>query len=339
VTGGSRTASLAHRCAVVVIAFVVAGCTRAMDTRVTRHEVAIHLRSDGVAEIEETLHVRPDAGSEPIERRIAARQSDGLEFAGASIDGAPAAADAVVVDARATTLRIQWRLPDGREGAHVVGVRYRAVGVLSVHGRRGQFEWPAVPRERRQPLDSARVTLSVPADVVRVGEWGLAEAGWTVTASTDELSATRNLVAPGVGGTVLAEVAVDPSRLGEPRWQQEADLARQLTPAFIAGGLFLLTIGAGVLWIIRFEASSRHRSGPAEAARADRDRRRTAEGLYIAGLVCLVFAVVAAGVTYFVLSRYGPWAMAIPVSIVLVAVMFLIAGERRGDRGAPRESA
>jgi hypothetical protein len=207
-----------------------------------------------------------------------------------------------------------------------VGVKYRAVGVLRVLGRRGQFEWPAIPAARRAALDAVRVTLLIPAGVVRLGEWGLAEAGWEVTTLPSGITATRAAVPPGVGGTVLAEVAVDPLQVVEPRWQHDAELARQLTPAFIAGGLFILTIGAGVIWLIRFEAASRRRH--AQTPADGRDRQGTPEGLFVAGLVCLVFAVLAGALTYFMLGRYGPWAMAVPASILAVGILFLTAGRR-----------
>jgi hypothetical protein len=136
-------------------------------------------------------------------------------------------------------------------------------------------------------------------------------------------------VGPGERATVLAQLAVNPATMTEPRWQHDQAFGRQLIPAFISAGLFILVIGVGVIWIIRFEALSRtgRRTGWRQAMPA-----RTAEGLFTAGIVCLAFGLaVLAGTCFFILRRYGDWSIAIPASILVVGALFMIVGRRRGD--------
>jgi len=309
------------------LAALLSACAPAGDVIVDRFEVEIHLMPNGVAEIAETITVRGDGGALPsFERVVRPARVEGLEFASASIDGAPVPPAAMAVDAGAERmLRVAWRFTGATDAVHTIGLRYRARGVLGVLGRRGQFEWPALPRDRGYPILAARVDVTVPEDVLRLGDWGLAEAGWQVAELPNGVSAVRAVVPAAEGATVLAEVAVDPATMTEPRWQHDAELGRQLTPAFISGGLFILTIGVGIIWIIWFQ----NRSQRVARRTADGgERRRTAEGLYTAGVVCLAFGGLVAVATSVMLGRYGVWSMAIPGSILLVGGLFVVLGKR-----------
>ena len=253
-------------------------------------------------------------------------RAESLVFGGAWIDGAPVP----VVDGDARpTLRVAWPIDEPGDRVRTLELRYRAFGVLALHGRRGALVWSALPVPRGYAIGAARIVLTVPAGAVRVGEWGLAEPGWTVIELPDGIAATRTGLSPGDTATLLAEVAVDPAGMVEPRWQHDAELGRQLIPAFIAGGLFILVIGVGVIGIIWFERAS-----------LSRDRRwrqslplQTASGLYTAGIVCLIFGSIVTGIVYVGIGRYGSWALAIPISILLVGLLFVLVG-KRADGGA-----
>ncbi len=293
----------------------VSSCEPSARTEVARVDVAIHLAPDGQADVHESITVRVDAPT-TFERVVRPDRAESLVFVGASVNGVPVAA--VDMDAGAA-LRVTWPLGAPGDRLRTLELRYRAFGVLAIHGRRGEFAWSALPTPRASPIETARIVLTVPAGTVRVGEWGLAEPDWAVAELPDGIAATRMDVSPADTATLLAEVAVDPTGMVEPRWQHEAELGRQLVPAFIAGGLFILVIGAGVVWIIRFEATTR----PGRTLTP-----HTARGLFTAGLVCLVFGVLIAGVASFTVSRYGTWSMAIPASILVVGLLFVLVGKR-----------
>jgi hypothetical protein len=302
-----------------------ASCGSSDSAVVERFDVAIQLMPEGVAAIEETITLDPSARL--FTRRVDPDRAGRVEFVGASIDGLPAPAGVVAVDEGRGAVEVTWRLEGlPAAGARVLGLRYRASGVLAVHGRRGEFVWPARPCGRAHPIRRASLVVTIPHGAVQVGEWGIGEPGWQVAALPNGIAAARENVPPDDRGTVLAQVAVDPAVVVQPDWQLDADLAQQLTAAFISGGLFILVIGAGVIWIIRFEAVSLGRRGrgwrPSMPA-------RTAEGLYTAGLICLVFGLLVAAVAFFMVGRYGIWSMAIPASILIVGGMFVLVGRRR----------
>ncbi len=330
-TVADASAARARRAVFLAIALAgAAACSPPVPAGVDRFEVAIALSADGVATFEETIVVRPGS-TDRLERRIVSRHSDTLEFVDASIDGSPVGPGGVDIEQESPArLVVTWRVDPPAAQPVTLGLRYRAAGALAMFGRTGRFEWPAIPGDRPGPLAEARVRITVPPGVARVGEWGLAQRGWDVTALQDGIAATRTALPAAEPGTVLAEIVVDAGRLPEPRWQHDAELGRQLVPAFISGGLFILTIGLGVIWIIRFEAANRARAAGMSAPEASAAHRRTREGLYVAGIACLIFGAIATVATRILMSRYGPWSMAVPGSILLVALMFVLAGTRPG---------
>jgi hypothetical protein len=288
-------------------------------------DVAIHFTADGIAEVEETITL-PSAPVSTFVRRVIPERADRVEFLGASIDGGSAPPSGVSVESAGIDgFLVTWRLEDTAAAERALGLRYRATGVLAIEGQRGALVWHALPPRRDYAIGAVRIVVTVPPGTLRVGSWGIAEPAWQVVELSNGIAAGRGQLAPADQGTVLAQVAVEPATLSEPQWQHEAALSRQLIPAFISGGLFILVIGAGVLWIIRLEAVTRtgRRSGWRQAVPA-----QTAEGLYTAGLVCAAFGVIVLGVVYFTLRRYGDWSLAIPASILAVGAMFLLAGKR-----------
>ena len=302
-------------------AVVTVGSCATSAPAVVRVDVAVHLAPDGRADVHESIVVRVDAPTS-FQRVVRPDRAESVAFIGASIDGEPVPA----VDGNARDpLRVIWPLDEPSDRVRTLELRYRASGVLAIHGRRGEFAWSALPAPRGYPIGAVRIVLTVPGGAVRVGAWGMAEPDWTVAELPDGITATRADVSPRETATLLAEVAVDPAGLVEPRWQHEAELGRQLIPAFIAGGLFILVIGAGVVGIIRFEATTR----PGGTVTA-----HTAHGLYMAGVVCLVFGVFIAGVAAFAVARYGAWSMAIPTSILLVGLLFALVGKAPALRAA-----
>jgi hypothetical protein len=83
----------------------------------------------------------------------------------------------------------------------------------------------------------------------------------------------------------------------------------------VAGALFVLIVGVGILWLIRF----RSRGG----AHGPSERESTRAGLRIAGWVVIVFGVVAGAVTWAALADLGFWPLVVPGSIVAVGLAFV----------------
>jgi hypothetical protein len=54
----------------------------------------------------------------------------------------------------------------------------------------------------------------------------------------------------------MAEFAIDAATMPRPRWQDDERRAQDMMPAFLSGGLFILVVAAGILWIVRFQYPS-----------------------------------------------------------------------------------
>jgi len=65
------------------------------------------------------------------------------------------------------------------------------------------------------------------------------------------LTARRDGNAPGETAALQARLATDTLALARPDWQFDAALAAELVPAFISGGLFMVVVGIGILWMLR----------------------------------------------------------------------------------------
>jgi hypothetical protein len=96
------------------------------------------------------------------------------------------------------------------------------------------------------------------------------------------------------------------------------DLATYLRPAFIAGAIFLLIVGAGVLVMVRLRF---HKTDP--------DGRGAARDLRNAGVVVVVFGLAVAATATWLISSVGPWVFAVPGALIADGLAFIQAGRAR----------
>lgn len=300
---------------------------------VDRIDVSLGVRPDGAIAVRQTTTVRFDAAS-PVrfEQRIARERAESLTFEFASIDGLLVqpnqSGDASLVVDDGDGLTVQWTFP-GKPGApRMIELAYRANGAVAVRGARGVIRYTAIPANRAYGAGTASVRLGVDPSLHLYDGAGIAEAGWAMVRTADGVAGERAPLAAGDSATVMAEVAIDTATVREPEWQQYEDWATELIPAFVSGGLFILVIGAGVLWIIRFQYP-RPRAGAAPFTDVQlHERRAVRSGLRTTGVVAVVLAVVLAPVTRWTLSQYGWWPMCLAGSIVIVGVVFLAVSRR-----------
>ncbi len=134
-------------------------------------DVQIDLQEGGSAVISETVkfHFEGDPFTFAF-REISARETDGLTFLEASMDGVPMSegteAGKVEVEG-GDPLRLTWHFPPTSEAAHVFMVRYRAEGVV----RKGDADtliWRAVPEEHEYSIERSTVTLTYPPTATRL---------------------------------------------------------------------------------------------------------------------------------------------------------------------------
>ena len=296
-------------------------------------EVVLSVRPDGAIDVREAWTVRfTDAGPSRFDRRVALERSDALVFESASLDGTVIPpgeqGDNAVEVNDDRDLRIAWTFRASDTATHVFGLAYRAAGAVAVRGSRGSIRQVAVPAGRAFSIEHANVRFAVDPGMHRFDGAGIAEAGWTVSRTSDGIAGERSGLAPADGATVMAEVAIDPAVIAEPSWQRYEDWTRDLIPAFVSGGLFILVVGGGVLWIVRFQYP-RLKGGQKPPTDAEaRDRQAVRAGLRTSGHVAVVLSAVLAVVTWLTLSHFGWWPMSLPISIFVVGVVFVGVSKR-----------
>jgi hypothetical protein len=277
------------------------------------------LQPDGTLEVTETLTIRPSAAISSVARRLDPPRADAVTFVAAAVEAAGGfAAPKPVTVTAGPPLDIHWALDPAMRVAQRVSVTYRATGVLEVAGTQRRLTWQVLPR-RTHDLDHVEVALTLPAGATLLTPSGLAEAGWTVAATRSSLTASRVNVPAGESSTVVALMAIEGPPAAEPAWQFRAARVRDLAPAFASGGLFILVIAAGILWILGWQ----WRTGtPDAAATAFRQLR-------LSGLIVIVFGIVTAIATHLLLGQYGLWPQALPLGFVLGGALFVAVGVYR----------
>jgi len=318
------TCTRAYAQIVLVVLVALGACRHAAPETftATAFDADVRVLPNGSAEVVEAIAVAFAGPASGFERVIAYDTADGLTFVSASLDGRELvrdAADGVKVEPHGDReLRVRWTFPPAPDASRTFGLRYIVVAASAIQGARGSLRLPVIPANRSYPIEFARVSLTLPASAALFSGSGIAEAGWRVERQpVNGITAQRRDLPPAEPTTVVAEFSVDPAAVLEPRWHADRRWGELLMPAFLSGGLFILVVGAGVLWITRFQYPPSRREGDGQ------ERLAVRTGLRNGGLVTIVVALGSAAVAWFTLSHLGPWAMAVPVSILIVGVVFV----------------
>ena len=280
---------------------------------VARHDVVLTLSTDGTMAGLETIVATSDSPS-TFERTVTTGAFDAIVFQEATLDGA--AAKVEVTDGE--RLRVRWAVPSGK---HLLTLRYQIDGVLQLEGRQRRLTFTALPAGRAHDIGAARITLRLPDDVALLAPSGIAEAGWDVVVGANLLEATRAPLEADESATVMALVNGDALPVIEPAWQLTRARAGELAPAFIAGGLFILTVALGIvgmLWWHDRRAVGRTHAYTTWSARQ----------LWVSGLVVILAGFVTAAATYPLARRFGSATHAIPASLVVSGLIFLAVSWR-----------
>ncbi len=240
----------------VLLAAVSCGDGRPNVT-VERMDVALTVLVDGSIQIDERLTVRfGEAPVSAFRRQTPVWRHDGVFDVSAAMDGrsfAKGPGPGQLQVGKGPGLDVRWTFPPAAASVHTFALTYRAANAVSLSGIRGTVSWRAVPARRDFDVSAASMTLTLPDSAVLLQDPWMEEPGWTVARQPHGMTATRASVPRGDAATIGIEFTVDGMAASTPQWQLDEDLLAEYIPAFIAAGLFILVIGAGVWWMLRFK--------------------------------------------------------------------------------------
>ena len=186
------------------------------------------------------------------------------------------------------------------------------------------LEWPAIPPRRSYGVRHSRLEIVAPPGTLRDGSAGVGEAGWTVTRLASGIAAERDNLISEEGATLMATVRIDPSAMTDPKWQYDEERRAEFVPAFLSAGLFFLVVGAGIVWIVRWQYPRPVERGARWLATHPEIARNVRAGAWFT----LATSVFSAAMIELLLPRFGPWPHAISISLLVVALSLYVTGRR-----------
>lgn len=255
-----------HRGLAVVVAIGCAGLSPACrhqpppSPTVNRYDVRLALLPDGSVQVRETIGLTVGPGVTQFVRDVAKDRVDTFFAVAAQFDGRtpPQGTEPGQVSiSHAGPLHVRWRFPQGTTGAHTLTLTYRAAGVIGVQGAQGSLRWHLLPPDHAYPIGASHVELDVPPGAVITGTPGIEAYGWTMAYKNGGLVADKSAIPAGETAVIRTDLAVNSLALAEPDWQYERKRAQDLTPTFIAAGLFLPVVGVGILLMVWLQYPTR----------------------------------------------------------------------------------
>lgn len=217
-------------------------------------DVQMDLQEGGSAIVTETVkfHFSGDPFTFAF-REISARETDGVTFLEASMDGVlmPQGTQAAQVEVETgDPLKVTWHFPPASDTSHVFVVRYRVEGVIR-KGEADTFVWRAIPEEHEYSIDHATITLTYPSGADPLEQPTL---DWDHDAAFEESRVM--LTAAGIGEDedliLTARFAPDSLTQTTPQWQVQSEraaaTAAKALPAGLFSGLATLIVGGLALF-------------------------------------------------------------------------------------------
>ena len=224
-------------------------------------DVQIDLQEGGSAIVTETVkfHFEGDPFTFAF-REVSARETDGLTFLDASMDGSsmPQGTQPGQVEVETgDPLKVTWHFSPTSDAAHVFTVRYRADGVIrKVDG--DTLLWRAVPENHDYSIDRSTITLTYPPRATLLAQptldWNY-DAKW----EDDRLLLTASGLAEDDDLILTAHFSQNSLTAAAPGWQVQkervaAATAKALPVGFGAGIAALILGGLGLFTFARSNA-------------------------------------------------------------------------------------
>lgn len=323
-------------CAVLSLALLAGACgTRApvIVGRVADMRVRVEPLADGSFRVREHFEIEPDAaGLIRFARLAETAYADGLVSEAVEVDGrrVSSGSDGLSISAQGNRVEIQWEASAAPGRPRRLEIALIAKSGVAVTQPRAGLTWPVLAAGRGFDVARVHVDLVLPANAAIYQGTGMVEAGWSVARTTTGIQAVKEPVADAESGTLAGAFDFDRTGVSDPVWERNLDRRRQFLPAFLAGALFFLVIGAGTLIILRAQYPSRAALArrPGTPVPSHAERATAARGLVIAGMAGAAMAAACAVVAGTVLAFFGPWVQLIPASMAFVSLIFVASARR-----------
>ena len=218
-------------------------------------DVQVDIQEGGSAIITETVkfHFEGDPFTFAF-REISARQTDGLTFLEATMDGVtlPRGTEAGQVEVEeGDPLKVTWHFPPTTNASHVFVVHYRADGVIRT-GDADTLVWRAIPEDHDYAIERSTITLIYPTTATALGQPAL---DWDFDANFEDgrvILTASNITADE---DLIMTAHFAPGSLTEtaPQWQiaqeRAAAAGARALPAGFAAALATLILGGLGLFI------------------------------------------------------------------------------------------
>jgi hypothetical protein len=240
-----------------ILAAAVACGPRPVDgVTVTRQQIDLEVLEDGSVVVADELTIQVDAaGPVAFERRVPLARADAYFDAAATLDGrligpdGSPAADLTVDDG----LRARWAFQARGSSRHRLALTWRAAGAVAREGPRGTLRWTIAPIVPGYDVLATHVTLALPERSHWLDPAALTGADWNVVTGAGGLRADAGARRAEEALDLTAHFSVDGLGIVEPAWQFRAARATQLAPAWASGGLFMVVVAIGIVWMVRVQ--------------------------------------------------------------------------------------
>ena len=217
--------------------------------RAERFDVQLDLQPGGEMLVTETVAFRFEGGPFTyVFREVSARDTDGLTFLEASMDGLslPEGTGAGQVEVTpGDPLNVTWHFAPTSDATHVFVLRYRVTGVVST-GAADTLRWYVIPPEHGYPIDRATILLNYPQDV-RPLETPALDRPFDSTPTETGIMLTAAGVAAEESVILTATFPASSLVKTAPRWQaqkqENAAVAAQARLIGLLSGLATLLLG------------------------------------------------------------------------------------------------
>ncbi len=245
----------------VVSLLVVTPAYAAKPYYAERFDVQIDLQEDGSALITETVEFQ--FSGDPftfVFREISARNTDGLTFIEASLDGNPlpqGTQSGQVEVEFGDPLKVTWHFAPTSNTSHIFVVRYQAEGVIRTGGA-DTLIWRAIPEKHEYTITNSTITLIYPPEA-RLVEEPILEWDFDSTWQENQIILTAGNIAENEDLILTARFAPGSLTDTAPRWQAQSEqrsaaAASALPIGFMAGMGTLILGGLGLFTYARAQA-------------------------------------------------------------------------------------